>query len=177
MALSFCMQRHPDRDKSFVRCDRERGHDAAHEATLQGVTYRWPAKGKAKSQAKDRAPMKRGKGVKQVSIKQHYRNGFLNGVKAERLSNQLHTFGYFWCEAKCGWSTGDLEVAKKMHLHHGDTQRSMGTRATPESWGVDDPGGLVLLCPSCHGKVHEPLDGPQWTPRETEVVTPEAGML
>ena len=144
---------------------------AAMARFLANEGQKLPPKPKRETPSPKREPMKRGKGPRKVSIKQHYRNGFLNGVKAERLSNMALNprrplgvdLPLFWCEADCGYGTDDIDEAKRMHLHHGDTQRSMGTRATPEAWGVDDPGGLVLLCSSCHRAAHKPLDEPQWT--------------
>lgn len=140
-----------------------------------GLNHKCPRHGLAreKTPKKDpkqrRKPMARGKGPRKESFKQVYRRGFLNGVKAERLSKQAHEEhderGLFHCEFPgCEYGTDDLEEAKRLlHLHHGETQRSMGQRATPSAWGVDDPGGLVLLCEPHHKEVHAPLDDPRWS--------------
>jgi len=94
---------------------------------------------------------RRRQSLKRQSEKQKVREGFLSGVKAERLRHVRH------CE-KCGVAPDD--VWESLQLHHTE-KRSQGTGYRGGlDFGVDAPGLLILECPKCHQSEHgEPRFG------------------
>lgn len=98
--------------------------------------------------ASDRAKKRRA-AVARESIRQARREGFLAGVRAERLHNQRGDGVRNWCEL-CG-----VEHNPELLVLHHPEKRSQGRGfEAGRSYGVDSPSLVVLACPSCHEDEH-----------------------
>lgn len=103
--------------------------------------------------ASDRAKKRRA-AMSRESKKQAAREGFLDGVKAERLRQQALGSRTYWCE-ECSRAWFSFEDAwMKLVLHH-TIERNEGHGYRDWSdFGVDDPRLLRLLCDDCHKAEH-----------------------
>lgn len=162
--MTECRARQPG---GVLRCEAVKGHDrngADHWAWTGDTKVTWP------SRRGDRVVGNRARGkVNAVSGKQQYRQGRLAGIRDERLHVMrkayegavpiLHEDGNWRPPAGPSWCQHchRLTPPERLQLHH-YTQRSLGTRATPDSAGTENPEELGLICQgpgSCHDAEHD----------------------
>lgn len=101
--------------------------------------------------------------LKRRTQRQEIREGFLAGIKAQRLHDQevRHTESLyadlppFSCEGDCGRTYQTVEVAwESLVLHHAEHRsKGRGWRRGVE-FGVDAPSNLKLVCRVCHQNAH-----------------------
>lgn len=92
------------------------------------------------------------------SFHQAIRQGFLAGIKAERITSALLTEGHVDC-ARCPRSfTETREALRGLELHHLE-KRSHAQGYRRGSWGCDAPRLLELVCRKCHDELESK---PMW---------------
>ena len=146
--MSLCGKRQPN---GVHRCCRDAEHRGTHWViTDTDIGIQWPNRADKEPTRTARSPIKRGSKPKPVSDTQAIRNAFLAGVKAQRLLLSGET-----CEL-CGL------YASQLDLHHHE-KRSRGKGYDGKTFGVDDPGNLMLVCSGFEGSCHSKEHGePQW---------------
>lgn len=143
----MCLHPHPSR---AIKCDQERGHEGDHGWSARGgePTDFWPNDRAKPKPRKPRAPMQRGKGPRQESVKHQLLNAKWAGLREATIYwlNRLDPDGVHCME--CG------RKARRYELHHVIPRSKSGHYSMSNA---------ILLCAgpgSCHERAH---GAPQWS--------------
>lgn len=152
---------------NVFRCDRARGHDGHHECRHPDgkLAASWP-----NARAERRVALARGRRPQKETYEHELAEAFTDGIKADRISNQILIHGRAFC-IECGTNLSqalevpvDLSYATNMVLfelaletamqnsakHHDKRRRGHGYRPNKHGndFGHDCP--VFIRAPICH---------------------------